>query len=234
MAYDSEALMAALSRFARLLPTSYEVSTALDELVGSVTSVLGLIGAGVTLESDGKLRFVTAASEAVAELERCQELAQEGPCVEAHDSGQVVAVPDLETELARWPQYTAIALQHGIFAVAGIPMQLGGNKIGAVNLYQNEPRGWPEGDLEAAKLLADMATGYVVNANLRNQQQQLTEQLRHALDSRIIIEQAKGIIANRHGVGLDEAFALIRKYARAQQTSLHAVTFAIVEVGLRI
>ncbi|WP_378730773.1 GAF and ANTAR domain-containing protein [Nocardia brasiliensis] len=234
MAYDAEALVEVLSRFARMLPTEYRVETALDELVSSVTAVLGLTGAGVTMESGGQLRFVTAPSEQIAEVERCQEHAQQGPCVDAHHNGHPVTVDDLSKHLDRWPQYTSVAARYNVAAVAGVPMRLNGHKVGAIDLYADQPRDWSAADVEVARLLADMATGYVVNAGRRFQQQQLTEQLQQALNSRVVIEQAKGIIANARAISPDEAFTLIRRYARAQQAPLHAVARAIVEVGLRV
>ncbi|MBF6241033.1 GAF and ANTAR domain-containing protein [Nocardia otitidiscaviarum] len=234
MAVDQKALVAALSRFARILPTDYDVASALDELAGAVTQILGLAGAGVTVESEGRLRFVTAHSEHIAAVEKHQELAQEGPCVHSHSTGEVVAVADLRERLERWPEYAAAALQHGVAAVAGVPMRLNGISVGTIDLYSSEVRDWASEDLEVAQVFADMATGYVVNADKRRQTQQLTEQLQQALASRVVIEQAKGIIANAAGITPDEAFERIRRYARDHQARLYAVVHAIVDAGLRL
>ncbi|MGW0252011.1 GAF and ANTAR domain-containing protein [Nocardia goodfellowii] len=235
MGYDSSALLEALSRFARLLPTPYEVESALNELTSSVTTVFRLTGAGVTFNQGDQLRFVGARGTVVEAMERCQERTQQGPCVDCNRTGEPVAVSDLRDRCVdRWPEYTAVAAGQGVRAVAGIPMRLSGEKVGAVNLYDRAPRVWPRADLDAAGVLADMATGYIVNSNKWLQQQQVTEQLQRALDSRVVIEQAKGIIANARGIGPDEAFVLIRNYARAQQAKLHTVAQAIIEVGLRL
>ncbi len=155
MAVDNKALITALSRFAWMLPTEYDVATALDELVEGVTEVLGLTGAGVTLESEGMLRFMTAHSERIATVERMQEIAQQGPCVQAHTTGDVVAVADLRECLDQWPQYAQVALQHRIRAVAGIPMRLGDNKIGTIDLYNEAERCWSGEDLEIDRVAAD-------------------------------------------------------------------------------
>lgn len=234
MAHDKTALVQALARFARLLPTPYQVETALDELVTSATAVFDLAGAGVSLLEGDRLRFVSATSEPVTTLERIQELEQQGPCMDASHSGELVTAADLRDCAARWPQYCPTADRVGIRAVAGIPMSLNSEKLGAVNLYSSVPREWPDDDLDAARVLADMATGYLVNANSWAQQQQVTEQLTRALESRTIIEQAKGIIASVHAISPAAAFDLIRKYARANQAPLHAVAHAIVEAGLRV
>jgi GAF domain-containing protein len=234
MAHDSSALVEALARFARLLPTPYKVETALDELVLSVTAVFDLVGAGVSLLEDGVLRFVSATTAPVVTLERVQELTQQGPCMEASNTGEVVAVADLRESAGRWPDYTDTALELGVLAVAGIPMWLNQERLGAVNLYSTGPRTWSEEDLDAARTLASVATGYIVNANKWSQAQQVTEQLEQALESRVVIEQAKGIIASVRGITPDAAFDLIRKHARANRAPLHAIARAIIEVGLRV
>ncbi|MFB8005789.1 GAF and ANTAR domain-containing protein [Nocardia sp. NPDC056000] len=234
MPYDSEAFLRALSRFARLLPTDYDMATALDELVDAVMNVLELAGAGVSLESAGSLRFVTAPNPAIAAIEQCQETTQQGPCVAAFRSGRPAPITDLAERVPQWPEYTAVAARHGLRAAAGIPMRLGENSIGAVNLYDSKVRAWHRTELEAACVLADMATGYLVNADKLTQLHQLSAQLQHALDSRVIIEQAKGMIATRNDIPMDEAFQLIRRYARTNQLHLRAVAHAIVEGGLRI
>ncbi|WP_067813791.1 GAF and ANTAR domain-containing protein [Nocardia inohanensis] len=234
MTYDSEALLKVLARFARLLPVDYDVATALDELVDGITAVLGVSGVGVSLEMNGRLRFVTAPDERSAAIERCQEDAQQGPCVDAYRTGKPILVADLARRAREWPRYSVLAAEYRVMAVAGIPMRLGENNIGVVNLYDLHPRYWAPDEVEVARLLSDIATGYVVNANKWRQQQQVTEQLQFALRSRVILEQAKGMIATQHGITPDEAFDLIRGYARRKQARLHAVAGAIVDAGLRV
>ncbi|MVU76495.1 ANTAR domain-containing protein [Nocardia sp. ET3-3] len=234
MSYDGPALIAALTRFARLLPTEYGADEALEELVAAESSVLGLTGVGVVMLSQGRLRMQKAAGRHVLAAERCQEQRQQGPCVDAHRSGTVVAVGDLAGCAQRWPQYVAVARQDRIAAVAGIPMRLRDNPIGAVNLYEARPRTWAEPDLEVARVLADTAVGYLVNADRRDRQLALTGQLQQALESRVLIEQAKGVISNAKGITPDEAFALIRQHARARQLRLRTVAHAIIETGLQL
>ncbi|WP_246872544.1 GAF and ANTAR domain-containing protein [Rhodococcus sp. DMU1] len=126
------------------------------------------------------------------------------------------------------------AREHGIAAVAGIPMQLADEKIGALDLYACESREWADREIAAAQIFADMATGYIVNSNKLRQHEQLNAQLQTALDSRIVIEQAKGIIAHARSTTPDEAFRLIRGHARSNQAPVRSVAKAIVEVGLRV
>ena len=232
--YDQTLFLQTLSRFARVLPVQYDLETALAELTESVAAVLGLSGSGVTMAEDGRLRFVTAVSQASGELERVQEQQQSGPCQDAYDTGEVVCVTDVRVETNRWPEFAAAAARLGVAGVAGIPMRLTNQTIGALNLYAPEPREWSEDDIAAAAVLADVATSYVINASKMHQQQQLSQQLQQALESRVVIEQAKGITAQRQTVTVDEAYHLMRGHARSNNASIRAVAEAIVAVGLQV
>lgn len=232
--YDQTLFLQTLSRFARVLPVQYDLETALAELTESVAAVLGLSGSGVTMAEDGRLRFVTAVSQASGELERVQEQQQSGPCQDAYDTGEVVCVNDVRVETTRWPEFAAAATRLGVAGVAGIPMRLTNQTIGALNLYAPEPREWSEDDIAAAAVLADVATSYVINASKMHQQQQLSQQLQQALESRVVIEQAKGITAQRQTVTVDEAYHLMRGHARSNNASIRAVAEAIVAVGLQV
>ena len=232
--YDQLLFLRTLSRFAVVLPARYDLEAALTELTESVTAVLGLSGAGVTMAEQGRLRFVTAVSQASGELERNQEQQQAGPCRDAYDSGEVVRVRDVRAESARWPQFSATATSLAVAGVAGIPMRLADQVIGALNLYSPVPREWSDEDMAVARVLADVATSYVVNASKLRQQEQLSEQLQHALESRVVIEQAKGITAQQNSVTVDQAYELIRGHARSNNANLRVVAEAIVAVGLRV
>jgi GAF domain-containing protein len=232
--YDQPLFLQTLSRFAVVLPAHYDLEAVLSELTQSVTEVLGLSGSGVTMAEEGRLRFVTAVSQASAELERNQEEQQAGPCRDAYVTGQVVRVTDVRLESARWREFSATAIQVGVAGVAGIPMRLADEIIGALNLYSPEPRAWSDGDIAVAGVLADVATSYVVNASKLRQQQQLSEQLQEALESRVVIEQAKGITAYKNAVTVDQAYQLMRRHARNNNASLRVVAEAIVAVGLQV
>jgi GAF domain-containing protein len=232
--YDQELFLRTLSRFAVILPARYDLEAALSELTDSVTAVLGLHGSGVTMAEEGQLRFVTAVSEASAELERSQERHRCGPGWDAYLTGEVVRVTDVRVEFASWPEFSATATRLSVGGVAGIPMRLADEIIGAVNLYSAEPREWSDGDIAVAAVLADVATSYVVNASKLRQQEQLSEQLQKALESRVVIEQAKGITAYKHAISVDQAYQLIRRHARNNNASLRVVAEAIVAVGLQV
>jgi GAF domain-containing protein len=232
--YDQPLFLKTLSRFAVVLPARYDVETTLTELTESVTAVLGLSGSGVTMAEEGQLRFVTAVSQASADLERNQEQWQSGPCRDAYDSGEVVRVSDVRVESSRWPEFSAAATRLAVAGVAGIPMRLADRIVGALNLYAPQPREWSDEDIAVAGVLADVATSYVVNASKLRQQEQLSEQLQEALESRVVIEQAKGITAQQHAVTIDQAYQRMRRHARTNNASMRVVAEAIVAVGLQV
>jgi len=234
--YNQSLLLQTLSRFAVILPARYDLQEALSELKESVTAVLGLSGSWVTMADDGRLSFLTAMSQVSAELERdhAQLHPFSCPCRDAYSTGEVVRVTDVREQSTRWPEFSAFATRLSLAGVAAIPMRLADEIIGALNLYSPEPRDWSDEDIAVARVLANVATSYVVNASKLRQQQQLTEQLQEALKSRVIIEQAKGITAQQRAISVSQAYQLMRGHARRNNASLRVVAEAIVAVGLQV
>jgi GAF domain-containing protein len=220
-----------LSEFARALLTPYDVQAALEELTARIAVVLGLTGSGVSLCRGDRLEFDTGLGGAAAELEKVQQRTQDGPCVTAFRTGVPVTVSDLVTH-GRWPAYEQAAAEVGIHAVASIPLKIGDRSVGALNLYAAEPREWHPDDVAAAAVMGDMATGYLLHASAHKQQVELADQLQHALDHRLVIEQAKGMLAARHETSPDEAFERLRRHARSKGVSVHAVADAVVSLGM--
>jgi GAF domain-containing protein len=231
---DQQALIRAFADYARTISGRYDISDVLYRLTDQVQEVLDIDGAGVSLgNADGGLRFVTATDERISHVEERQVTAGQGPCHDAFVSGDRVTSADLAAE-KRWPAYTSEALSHDCRAVAGIPMLAGGQRLGALNLYVRRPREWPADELDIAQVLADMATGYIINARTLSETEQVSAQLQHALDSRIVIEQAKGILAERHRIDPATAFDRLRRYSRSHNRKVHDVARAIVEGTLRL
>jgi GAF domain-containing protein len=230
---DRQLLTVTLSQFARTLAQGFAVNDVLDDLARRVTAVLGVDWAGVSVQESGKLRFVVADSEQAAALERLQEDTQAGPCVDAWRSGDIVAVADLRADPHRWDRYEQTARDGGIVAIASIPMRRADETIGALDLYSRVPRDWSDIDLAAARTLTDMAASYVASATELDRQRRIIEQLREALDSRIVIEQAKGMLAAERGISVAEAFEVLRRYARSHSATLRSVAQAVVSLGLR-
>jgi len=226
-----DVLLDSLERFAAALTSGYGIGDVLHNLTEEMTEALSLTGAGVTLVHDGRQRFVTAALEAIADLERVQEDWQKGPCIDAVAAGAPVVVADLGAGEAgeRWPDYTVAAKAAGIQAVAGIPMLAEGRAFGAVNLYDGQQRAWTDEDVRVASIFASIATGYLAHASAAQQQQRTAEQLQQALDTRLIIEQAKGILAAKREITVDDAFQALRTYARRNNARIHDVSRAVVQ-----
>jgi GAF domain-containing protein len=219
-----------------VLPSRYDLQEVLSELTESVTAVLSLCGSWVTLADDGRLQLLTGAGQSSAEMARdhAQLHPFACPCLDAYSTGEVVRVTDVREESGRWPEFSALAARLPIVGVAAVPMRLADQSIGALNLYAPDPRDWSDQDMAVAGVLADVATSYMVNASKLRQQEQLTEQLQEALESRVVIEQAKGITAQRRGITVDQAYQLMRSHARNNNASLRVVAQAIAAVGLQV
>jgi GAF domain-containing protein len=230
---DQAALQHVLTDFALLLVREYAVSDALHDLVDGVQDVLGVSGAGVSLAEDDRITFATAAPQRITVLERVQEATQAGPCQRAHATGQPVLIADITQDSAPWPELAAAAAEAGIVAIAGIPMHLNGTRLGALDLYHDAAHEWTDDEVAVAQLLAGMATACIANASRLDHIQNTNLQLQEALESRIIIEQAKGIIAGERNISVDQAFTLLRSHARSNQAPLRSIADAVVNLGLR-
>jgi len=229
---DEQVLARVLRDFARTLTHSYEVAEVLSELTDHVVAVLDAACAGVMVADGDVLRYATASDERATRVEQVQEDAQSGPCHEAYVSGEVVAVRDLD-DCGRWPRYSEMAEQVGLRAVLGVPMQIDGARVGALNTFASIPRTWDDADVAAARVLADVATSFLAHASELDRARRTAEQLQHALDSRVVLEQAKGMVAAHRGIQVDEAFRVLRRHARDRGATLHSVAQAVVELGLR-
>jgi GAF domain-containing protein len=232
--YDHELYLRTLGEFTARFLRPDDAAAVLGELAERMTEVLGLAAAGVSLERDGRVEFHAGYGPEVAAVERAQEGAQEGPCVTALETGAIVAVAELSAEHGRWPRYCSAADSVSISAVASIPMRRGDRTLGVIDLYGRGPRDWPDGDLRAASVMADIATVFLVHAYDRRDYTERIEQLQNALDSRVDIEQAKGVLACRHGIDPEKAFERLRTHARDRNLRLRDVARAVVRGELEI
>lgn len=231
---DDRALRDAFSDYAAALLERYDIGHVLYRLTDQVVDVLGVDGAGVSLRvSDDDLQFVTATDDRSSRVEAAQIQAGDGPCYAAFRSGDVVTVADLERD-GRWEEVRRSALGEGFRAIAGIPMPVTEVRIGALTLYKSTPHEWSAEELDVAQLLANVASGYILNWRSLDETTTLASQLQHALDSRIVIEQAKGVLAERHGTTPDDAFHALRKHARSTSSRLHDVAGQVVSGELRL
>ncbi len=230
---SQELLIPSASEFARSLVGTPTISGVLTDLAERATAVLGAAGAGVSVSESGRIRFAAASNERAASLERAQEAAQAGPCVDAWMTGKPVTDADVSGTEHGWGACQQAARDAGIVAVASVPMCHAGQCIGTLDLYSTARRDWSADDLAAAGLLADIATSYLVHAQELDRQGRVNEQLREALHSRIVIEQAKGVLAAERRISVDEAFEVLRRHARSHSVSLHSVAEAVVGLRLR-
>ncbi|MCA1845103.1 MAG: GAF and ANTAR domain-containing protein [Actinobacteria bacterium] len=184
--------------------------------------------AGVMLAAPrDTLTLVASSSERMRLIELFELQGDEGPCPDCYRTGVAVLETDLPTT-RRWPNFTTEALRAGFLAVNALPMRLRGETIGALNIFRNAVGPIPPSDLRAAQALADVATLSILQNRRQIDSQLLTGQLQHALSSRIVLEQAKGILAERANVDVDEAFTLLRRYARHHNRHLSEVAQGIV------
>lgn len=208
-------LTEALVSFARLLVSDYDVGDVLYQLCDVAVDVTGATGAGILLEDiDGRLRYAVASDALTADLEAIQLELAEGPCMLAHASREPVLIPDLGSE-QRFPSMVPRTLDCGMRAVFTLPLLHNGDSIGILDLYRNTPGELSRSQADAGALLADMATTAVLNRRRYDDSTQVTQRLQRALDSRIVLEQAKGRVGAQLGVEMHTAEEWIHQFARA-------------------
>ncbi|WP_308198573.1 GAF and ANTAR domain-containing protein [Actinomadura litoris] len=151
----------------------------------------------------------------------------EGPCLECYSSGRPVSSADLGVDRDRWPAFTEVASRRGFAAVHALPMRLRSQVIGALNLFQTEPGTLDTDSAVLGQGLADIATIGLVGERAAREQALLSQQLQTALNTRVLIEQAKGVIAERAQVSVDRAFTAMRSNARNNNRKLTEVAAAI-------
>jgi GAF domain-containing protein len=228
-----------LSREERLTGTFVELADSLVDrfdivdlltlLAERSVEIFDVDAAGLLMSDiGGELRLMAATSEAIELVELMQLQADQGPCLDCFRTGAAVLVADLGDVAERWPRFAPEAMSIGFRAVHAVPLRLRGRVIGALNLFRTSPGGLDHADATAAQALADVATVALLQQRAVTEAQILAEQLQDALNSRVAIEQAKGVLAAQADVGMDEAFLQLRSYARAHQRLLTEVAEDVV------
>jgi transcriptional regulator with GAF, ATPase, and Fis domain len=199
----------------------FDVIDFLHVLTRRSVQLLDVSAAGLLLaDPRGDLRVVAASSEAVRLLELFQLQSDQGPCLDCFRSGQPVTAADLRTQVDRWPRFAAAASDAGFTAVQALPMRLREQVIGALNLFRAAPGCFDPAAVRIGQALADVATISLLHERSMRRSDTLNEQLQTALNSRVIIEQAKGKLAERLGTDMNQAFSLLRDFARARNLRL--------------
>lgn len=205
----------AFVELADTLVDDFDVLDFLHQVTVRCAQVLGVSAAGVLLaDQRGALRVAAASTEQTRLLELLQLQDDEGPCPECFHTGRPVAIADLSLAADRWPRFATAAREAGFVSVHALPMRLRTDVIGALNLFGAKPGLLDEDTIRLGQALADVATIGLLQARTIRHREVLAEQLQTALNSRIIIEQAKGVLAERHQLDMAQSFSLLRDTAR--------------------
>ena len=237
--------MTEITREARLLHTfvtladtlvdDYDVVDLLQSLVDACRDLLNTTAAGILLaDQSGDLELVASTSEASRIVEIMQLAAHDGPCIECYRTGAAVSVPSIADSPARWADFRDSALAQGFESTEAIPLRLREATIGTLNLLRSEAGPAPEADMVAARAFADVATIGILHERSLRESEVLSGQLQLALNSRVVIEQAKGVVSFTNSVPVDEAFELIRAHARRHQLPLRDVAARLVRRELQL
>jgi GAF domain-containing protein len=226
---DPAVLARSIERLERLDPIASGLQASLELSVKIVDELFGVDGAGLMLLSeDDVLRYAAASDEPGRQLELIQEHAGQGPCIDAFDHNEVVSCSDAASD-PRWPSFAALAPEHGIGAVLGVPVVLKGGPIGTLNVYAVDRHEWSEAETRAIGTFTTVIAALLRVAARAGMAEETARQLQVALDHRVLIEQAKGILMERDGVGARDAFERLRAVARSQRIRLADVARSVVE-----
>jgi GAF domain-containing protein len=232
---DREQLVTrAFTRLADTLVDDYDLIDLLDRLVGYCVELLAADAAGIVLtDTRGALRVIAASSEGAELMELLQVQNEQGPCLDCYRTAAPVSVPDLADAAARWPLFaSAVAEQAAFRSVHALPLRLRQESIGALNLFHRRPGPLPEADLSLGQALADVATIGILQERAIRRGEVVNEQLQTALNNRVVIEQAKGVLAEHGGLSMDLAFDRLRRHARGTNQRLSELARRIVERDL--
>jgi transcriptional regulator with GAF, ATPase, and Fis domain len=216
------------------LVDDFDLLDFLHTLTERCVELLGVTAAGLMLtDGAGNLQVVAASSERTRLLELFQLQTDEGPCVDCFRTGTAVSVDDLTTA-RHWPRFTTAASEVGFAAVHALPMKLRTEVIGALNLFETEPGALDQEKLRVGQALADIATVGLLQQRAIHARDVLTEQLQAALNSRVLIEQAKGLLAERLQIDVAQAFTILRSEARNRNRRLSDLAQALVDGTERV
>jgi len=228
-------LTSAFVTLADTLVAGYDVVDLLQTLVDTCADLLDASAAGLMLaDASGELAVVASTSEKSRLVETMQLSSGFGPCVECFTTGAPVTVSDVNELGDRWPGFREAALEQGFRSVHGVPLRLRGNVIGTLNLFRTTIGALTDEDLSVAQGLADVATIGILQERAIREADIATKQLQHALDSRVLIEQAKGVIAYMRDLDMDQAFQTLRSYSRSNNLNLRDVAELVVSRSLTL
>lgn len=216
------------------LVVGYDLMDLLHTLVSQCVPLFDASAAGIILTDDTEFEVVASTNERSRLVEILQLRSGSGPCVESVITGHAVAVPDINTAGPKWPRFRAGALEQGFASMFSVPMRLRTTTIGSLNLFWDRTGGLPPADGPTVQALADVATIGILQERALRESDVARQQLQYALSSRVVIEQAKGVVSFTHSASMDDAFTMIRQHARSNGVPLADVAAQIVSGGLAI
>jgi GAF domain-containing protein len=226
---QEERLLEAFVTLADTLVAGYDVVELLQTLVETCAATLDVAAVGILLlDEDQRLDLVAATSEESSIVETMQVAAESGPCIQAVRSAQAVSVPDIELSPPEWHRFRDSAREQGFRAVHAIPLRLRQTTIGTLNLFRETTGELDARDARIAQALADVATIGILHERALRESDLVRAQLQIALNTRVVIEQAKGLLAYTHDVSMEEAFRMMRSYARRNNLLLSRVAEDLV------
>ena len=206
-----------------------DVVELLSELTEDCARLLDVAAAGLLLADDrAVLHVMAASSEQVAHVEAMQIQRAEGPCLDSFRGGRGVSAPDLSREVDRWPRFVPAARAAGFASVHAVPMRLRDTALGTLGLFGGQPGALNDADLTLAQGMADVASIALVQERAAADQQAVNDQLQMALTSRVVLEQAKGVLSHIADVDMPTAFAMLRLYARDHNLRLSGLSHDVV------
>src|SRR6202167_2008197 len=226
---DGQLLSETFVELTDTMVAGFDVIEFLHVLTDRSVRLLDVSAAGLLLaDPRGELRVVAASSEAARLLELFQLQNDQGPCLDCFRSGRPVEANNMAAEAWRWPRFATVAQRSGFAAVHALPMRLREQVIGALNLFRPTPGPFDPAGVRIGQALADVATISLLHERSMRLSGALNEQLQAALNSRVVIEQAKGKLAERLGLDMDQAFGLLREYAHHSHQRLTDVARNLV------
>lgn len=227
-------LVDAFVALADTLVTGYDVVDFLDNLLGVARTLLPVDAGGVLLHHDGRLQILASSSEDTQTLELFELQNDEGPCMDVYRTGEVLVISRLDQYHERWPKFVPRALDLGFRAAYAVPLRLRDDRIGALNLFARSVATFTARDIKAICGLADVTAIGILQERAISDRDLVVGQLQRALDSRVVIEQAKGRVAEHLGIGMNDAFAALRDHARSTGARLHQIASDVVAGRLDI
>ena len=228
-------LVEALVALADTLVDHYDIIDFLQTLAERCVDLVDVSAAGIMLaDPQRELRHAACSNEQMRLVELFELQVAEGPCFDAYRTQAPVICASPEEAAKRWPDFARNAVKSGFAAFSAIPMRLRSDVVGALNLFSSDPRALGDDDIKVVQAMADIATIGILQERSIRDAHAFSTQLEVALESRVVIEQAKGIVAERNHISVDESFEQIRGFARAHNRLLSESARQVIDGSLPV